>query len=261
MSLSDAFRRAAARGEAALIPYVTGGFPSVAASMERLVEADAAGADVLEIGIPFSDPVADGPTIQAASHRALAAGATPSAILDALAATPTRAPRVAMSYLNPLEAGGRERRIAALRRARVDGLIVPDLPLEEAAGWSAALAEAGIDLVLLVAPTSGAGRAARIAAASRGFVYSVNLAGTTGARAALPAGLRDALAALREASPHPVAAGFGVSTPEQVAALSEVADGVVVGSRLVDAIAHGEALTPLIRSLKDATRRMPCSWS
>lgn len=254
-ALRMAFAAARARGELALLPYLTAGYPSLDAFVEHLGTVAAAGADVIEIGVPFSDPIADGPTIQHSSQVALRAGATLTRILDALATAPAGCPRVAMSYLNPLLALGGQRLLPALRRAGVVGLLIPDLPVEEADAWSAAAAGEGIDVILLAAPTSSPDRLARIGAASRGFVYAVSLAGTTGARAELAPGLSGFLARVRAASAGlPVAVGFGIARPEQVRALRGQVDGVVVGSRLVDALRHGEDLGSLVAGLKSATR-------
>lgn len=261
--LEAAFKACRARGELALVPYLTGGFPDGEQFLRRLDEVVAAGADVVEIGIPFSDPIADGPTIQHSSQVALDAGFELGALLEALADRPIEdgPPRVMMSYLNPLLAYGRERLLAEMPKAGFAGLIIPDLPVEEAAEWTQATAAHGIDLVFLAAPTSDAERLAQIGQVSRGFIYVVSLAGTTGARRELWSGLPAMLKRLRAASDKPLAVGFGISTPEHIRGLQGLADGVVVGSRLVEAIRTNEDLSQLVRTLKDATRGAPSCLS
>ncbi len=254
MTIRDRLERLRERGEMALMPYFSAGFASLEDSMRHIETAAQNGADLIEVGVPFSDPVADGPTIQAASQTALAGGCRLPRILDALGQIRVEAPLILMSYLNPLLAYGRERLLADMARARVVGLIVPDLPLEESAGWADATRAAGISLVLLVAPTTTEDRIRRIAERSDGFVYYVSVTGTTGSRRELPRDLFRSLDAVRAVTDMPVAVGFGISTADQVRRLRGRADGVVVGSRLVEAIRRGEDLSLLIRQLKAATR-------
>jgi tryptophan synthase alpha chain len=225
---------AAAPGRAALMPYLMGGFPDVEASV-AIGEAYAeAGADLVELGVPFSDPLADGPVIHAAGTRALAAGAGVHAVLEAGARIAERVPVVLMCYANPLVARGAERFAGELAERGISGLIVPDLPLEEADEVRAACDGAGVALVPLVAPTSTDGRLAQIGARARGFIYTVSVTGTTGERAAGGGDAAALLARVKAASPVPVALGFGISTPDQAAAAAAAgADGVIVGSRLV----------------------------
>ena len=229
---------AAAPGRAALMPYLMGGFPDVEASVEIGLACADAGADLLELGVPFSDPLADGPVIHAAGTRALAAGATLHAVLSAGARIAERVPVVAMCYVNPLLAVGAERFARELADRGLSGLIVPDLPLDEAAGVRDACDAAGIALVPLVAPTTTPERLSAIGAGARGFVYTVSVTGTTGERSALD-GLPGLLARVKAAASVPVAVGFGISTPDQAAAAAAAgADGVIVGSRLVRAAAE-----------------------
>ncbi|WP_028060166.1 tryptophan synthase subunit alpha [Candidatus Solirubrobacter pratensis] len=227
----------AAPGCAALMPYLMGGFPDVEASVEvGLAYADA-GADLIELGVPFSDPLADGPVIHAAATRALAAGATVNAVLDAGARIAERVPVVLMCYANPMLARGPERFAGELAVRGISGLIVPDLPLEESGEVLAACDRAGIALVPLVAPTSSDGRLGAIGATARGFVYTVSVTGTTGERAAVGSDLAGLLERVKSHSSVPVAAGFGISSGEQAAAAAAAgADGVIVGSRLVRAV-------------------------
>lgn len=228
---------AAAPGRAALMPYLMGGFPDVASSVAVGEAYAEAGADLVELGVPFSDPLADGPVIHAAATRALAAGATVHGVLEAGARIAERVPVVAMCYANPLLARGVERFARELADRGISGLIVPDLPLEEAAAVLAACDAAGVALVPLVAPITPPSRLAAIGRAARGFVYTVSVIGTTGERAAVQRDLGALLARVKAASPVPVAVGFGISTGAQAAAAADAgADGVIVGSRLVRAV-------------------------
>jgi tryptophan synthase alpha chain len=229
----------AAPGRAALMPYLMGGFPDVEASVAvGLAYADA-GADVIELGVPFSDPLADGPVIHAAATRALAAGASVNAVLDAGAQIAERVPVVLMCYANPMLARGPERFAGELAARGISGLIVPDLPLEESAEVLAACDHAGVALVPLVAPTSNDERLAAIGASARGFVYTVSVTGTTGERASVGSGLAGLLGRVKARTDVPVAVGFGISSGEQAAAAAAAgADGVIVGSRLVRAVAE-----------------------
>jgi len=228
---------------AALMPYLMGGFPDLATS-RAIGEAYAdGGADLVELGVPFSDPLADGPVIHAAGTAALAAGATVEGVLDVGEALAPRVPVVLMCYANIVHARGFEAFAAALAARGISGLIVPDLPLEEAPALRDACDAEGIALVPLVAPTTPDERLARIGALARGFLYVVSVVGTTGERGALDAGLADVLRRAAAATEVPVAVGFGIATPEQAAAAAEAgAAGVIVGSRLVRAA--GEADDP-----------------
>ena len=234
-----AFERARARGRGALIPYVTAGFPSIEATVEIAVALARAGADVLELGVPFSDPVADGPVIQRASEAALARGATLERCLEAADEIGRRVdmPVVLFSYYNPLLQYGLERLAERLAAARVDGLLVTDVVPEEGGPLVAAMRARGVDTIFLAAPTSSDERLERIASVASGFVYAVSRTGVTGAREALEDSARSLVERVRRHTDLPVAVGFGVSTREQVAELWRFADGAVVGSRLVAEIA------------------------
>jgi tryptophan synthase alpha chain len=228
---------AGAAGRAALMPYLMGGFPDVETSA-RIGEAYADnGADLVELGVPFSDPLADGPVIHAAATRALASGATLHHVLEVGARLAHRLPVILMCYANPMLARGVERFADELAVRRISGLIVPDLPLEEAPGVLAACDAAGIALVPLAAPTTPDDRLAAIGSKARGFLYTVSVTGTTGERSTGDA--RELIARAKAASAAPVALGFGISTPEQARAAAEAgAEGVIVGSRLVRAAAE-----------------------
>jgi tryptophan synthase alpha chain len=233
--IAEAFARRRARGEAAFVAFLTAGDPSLERTVEAAVQLHGAGVDVLELGVPFSDPVADGPVIQRASDRALRRGVTLRAVLEAAREIRRRCelPLLLFSYLNPLHRHGLAATARAAAEAGVDGVLVTDLPPEEAGDWLAAARPAGLDTVFLAAPTSGKERLARVAAASTGFVYAVSRTGVTGASAVLSEDAAPLVHRLRALTSLPVALGFGISTPEQVAAASALADGVVVGSALV----------------------------
>ena len=254
--LSEAFTAAGREGRTALVCYLMGGDGGLAATEQLLLAFDAAGADVIELGVPFSDPIADGPTLQAAALRALQAG-TRMADLLALAwrlRGRVRAPLVLMGYLNPIESMGGERFALRAAEAGIKGCIIPDLPLEESAALRECMGSHGVDLVPLVAPTTGRERAQAIAKSARGFLYTVTVTGVTGARTELPPDLAERLCELRAISPVPVAAGFGIAAPAQAAALKGLCDGVVVGSALVAAHHQGgvPAAAALVRSLRAA---------
>jgi tryptophan synthase alpha chain len=222
------------------MPYLMGGFPDLETSVAIGEACADAGADLVELGVPFSDPLADGPVIHAAGTRALAAGATVHGILDVAARIAERLPVVLMCYANPILARGLERFARDLAAAGASGLIVPDMPLEEADYVRDACDAAGLALVPLIAPTTPPDRTAAIVGRARGFVYTVSVVGTTGERAGVAGSLAGVLAHAKAHSPVPVAVGFGISTPEQAAeAAAAGADGVIVGSRLVRAA--GEA--------------------
>ncbi len=246
-------------GRRSLVVYLCAGDPDLAAT-ERLVPAlAAAGADVIELGVPFSDPLADGPTIQAAAERALRSGTTLAGILDLvdrLRRGGCDVPLALMGYMNPIVRMGIAAFVSRAAEVGVDGVIVPDLPLDEAGPLGDAAAASGLSLVLLAAPTTPPERLRRIGDETRGFLYFVSITGVTGARAALPADLPARLDAVRAASRAPVAVGFGIAAPEQAAALAEHADAVVVGSALVAEIARSggrtEGPVALVRSLAEA---------
>ena len=240
--IASAFAAARADGRAALMPYMMGGFPDAATST-AVAEAYAdAGADLVELGVPYSDPLADGPVIHAAGTRALGAGATLESVLADCERIASRIPVVPMAYANMILARGPERFARALADAGAAAAIVPDLPLEEGGEVADALRAAGLALIPLVAPTTPPERRARICAAAEGFVYLVSDTRTTGERDELPSELGDLIAATKADSEVPVAVGFGITTPEQAAQVGAAADGVIIGTRLVRAV--GEASSP-----------------
>ena len=255
-----AFDAAASDGRTALIAYILSGFPSEADALAAAEAALAAGADLLEVGVPFSDPLADGPTIADAGRVALAAGGgLPSAqrLVAALRARGHEAPILVMSYLNPLLAAGEHETLQALRAAGADGLIVPDLPAGASPHLERLAASMGVAISFLVAPNTSPARIERAVQASTGFLYVVPLLGVTGARDSVASGAGELVASVREraAGRVPVAAGFGLGTAAQVAELAPAADGLIIGSALVAAVRDGgpAALGALVRDLASGT--------
>ncbi|MBM4289805.1 MAG: tryptophan synthase subunit alpha [Deltaproteobacteria bacterium] len=233
------FKRLAARNEKALIPYITAGDPDLDTTRGLVLEMARRGADLIELGIPFSDPLADGPTIQAACQRALRQEVNLPKIIDLVRALrrETDIPLVLMGYYNPILSYGLDRLARDAAQAGVNGFIIPDLPGEEARDWHRAACDAGVAPIFLAAPTSGPSRIRKIGALTRGFLYYVSVTGITGARAGLPEDLKTALAEVRTLIKCPLAVGFGISTPEQVRDLAPLVDGVVVGSAIVQRLA------------------------
>ena len=241
VSLEAHLRARRAEGRKLLLPYVTGGYP--VGDWPRLIEGFASvGADALEIGIPFSDPVMDGPTIQEASTLALEAGSNPISVLDEVSKTEADVPLVAMTYYNICFRMGHRRFAASLRESGFSAAILPDLPLEEAGPWTEAADGEGIETVLLAAPTAPDERLPRIAARSRGFVYGVGLVGITGERAELAASAIEIARRLKGITDRPVIIGVGVSSPEQAAEVAQVADGVVVASAIIRRLLDGGSI-------------------
>ena len=240
--IAEAFARARADGRrAALMPYMMGGYPDMETSRAVGEALVAGGADLIELGVPFSDPLADGPVIHEAGTTALAAGASLGAVVGLAAELARSVPVILMCYVNPILARGLERVCDELAAAGVSGLIVPDLPLEEAPAARAACAAFGLAFVPLVAPTTPDARLAEIAASATGFIYAVSVTGTTGERDADACAPADVVSRARAgAGGVPIALGFGISTPAQAAAAARAgADGVIVGSRLVRAAGNG----------------------
>ena len=251
--LDATFEGLRARGERALVVYLMAGDPSLAETERLVVEAERRGADVIELGVPFSDPLADGPVIQRADVRALAAGASLTRVLEMVASLRARVrlPLVLMTYYNPVLAFGLKAFARTAVDAGVDGVIVPDLPHEEAAPLRDEAEPAGLDMIHLVAPTSTPARVKAIARLSRGFIYVVSLTGVTGARRELPPDLGAQIRTLRLVTTKPVCVGFGVSTPEQVAAVGRLADGVIVGSAMVRAVEEHAGTSALVDRVGD----------
>jgi tryptophan synthase alpha chain len=262
--IAAAFARAAADGRAALIPYVVAGYPDHEASLAAALAAADAGADLLEIGLPYSDPMADGATLQKATSAAIKTGATLDgsvALIREVAAARPNVPLVPMCYANQIIGGGDGRVVAArLADAGASGLIVADLTPDEGVAFEAVAREVGLAVVYLIAPTSTPARRVEVARRSGGFLYCVSLVGVTGARTSLPPSVAGLVAAARADSPVPVAVGFGVSKPAHVRMLVDAgADGVIVASALIDALGENgrdlAALSSLVGELRAATKR------
>lgn len=236
--IQERFEHLSARGETALIPFLTVGDPDRQTSEALVLAMVEAGADMIELGVPFSDPIAEGPTIQRASERALASGTSLNSILELVSRLRSRVevPLILMGYANPFFALGNERFAKLAAEVGVDGIIVPDLPPEEGAELYDGCNDLGVDGILLAAPTTTPERLSMLARKSRGFLYYVSLTGVTGARAELAAGVEEGVTAARAAGDIPVCVGFGISTPAHAARVAEFADGVVVGSAVVDRI-------------------------
>ncbi len=263
--IAGAFARAAVRGRAALIPYVVAGYPDHATSLAAALAAADAGADLLEIGLPYSDPLADGATLQRATTAALRAGATfegSVTLLREIAEARPELPLIPMCYANQILGGGDGRAVATrLAAAGASGVIVADLTPDEGLRFEAVARDVGLAVIYLIAPTTTAARRAQVARRSGGFLYCVSLVGVTGARATLPPSVRALVASARADSPVPVAVGFGVSRPAHVRLLVAAgADGVIVASALVDALGPDgrdvAALGALVAELRAATRRL-----
>jgi tryptophan synthase alpha chain len=234
-----------------LMPYAVGGYPDPESCLEILRTYRRSGAGLIEVGIPFSDPLADGPVIQAASQVALRQGVRPADVLDLAGRAACEGARVVLlSYLNIILAFGPERFLDRCRDRGVLGVVVPDLPAEEATGLQVTARARDVDVILLAAPTSADARLARIAASASGFIYCVSTTGVTGARASLRTDLPEFVARLRRHTDLPLAVGFGVSTAEQAGAVATYADGVIIGSALVDMVAQSESLETALNGLE-----------
>lgn len=238
--IADAFKNARRDHRAAFIPYITAGDPKLGRTVELVLALERAGADVVELGVPFSDPMADGPTNQRAAERALAAGTTPGRVLEAVVEIRARSKLaiVLFTYANPVLRYGIERFAGSASRAGVDGVLFTDVPTEEMGRFHDAFKRARLDLIMLVTPTSTKRRMKAAASFGQGFLYLVSRTGVTGARPDLDDELAANVARARSASRLPVAVGFGISTPEQVEGVASIADGVVVGSAIVNHVAE-----------------------
>ncbi|HEY3158744.1 MAG TPA: tryptophan synthase subunit alpha [Vicinamibacterales bacterium] len=254
--LESTFARLREANSPGLVTYITAGDPDLDRTAGILRALDRAGADVLEVGVPFSDPLADGPVIQRATERALAAGTTLTGVLDLLNSLRAEiaAPVVIFSYANPILRLGAERFADRAREAGIDGVLVLDLPIEEAEEFRTMLARRGIDTILLLSPTTTDDRLRRAAALGSGFLYAISRLGVTGARDALAVGAREMVERIRKVSDLPVALGFGISKPDHVREVGQWADAAVVGSALVDVIAREGASRDLNTRVEEYVR-------
>ncbi len=246
------------KGEKALVAYLTAGYPDIRATREIILAFDRAGVDVLELGIPFSDPTADGPIIQGASQAALKNGVTLARILDLVADLrgSTQMPVILFSYYNPIFVFGAERFARQAAANGADGVLVVDLPVEEASELRKSTDEAGLDFITLIAPTTGIDRAKKMVKRASGFIYYISLTGVTGSGRPVLEEIRDKVSALRKMSALPVVAGFGISSPSQAREIAPAADGVVVGSAIVRLIGEHAGRPDLARTVEAFARSL-----
>ncbi len=256
--ISSAFKSAGSASHAALMPYFTLGYPTPEISLDVVEAIAGAGADLIELGLPFSDPLADGPTIQQSTQVALQNGMNLKRCLEGVIELRRRGiaqPLMLMGYYNPILAFGLDQFVRAAASAGADGFIIPDLPYDEAAGMEAACRAEGLALVYMLAPTSTLERIAGASRRTAGFLYLVSLTGVTGARSGVSAGLKDFVGRVRKEAEVPLAVGFGISTPEQARAVGAIADGVIVGSAVISAAKREkpvESVGVFVRSLANA---------
>lgn len=262
-AISRCFETLRRNQECALIPFITAGDPDLETTAKALQVLDHAGADIIELGVPYSDPLADGPVIQAAATRALQRGTTLEQVLEMLKeiSPSLRSPIILFTYYNPILHRGVDKFLGQIKEAGVSGLVVPDLPLEEAAGLLKPASEVGIDLTLLVAPTSSPERIEAIARASQGFIYLVSVTGVTGIRTEMHTRVGDLLQQIRNVTDKPIGVGFGISDPQQARQVRAWgADAAIVGSAVVKRLAEGtpeqglEAITQFCQNLKTALK-------
>jgi len=257
--IARTFRALAEQGEKALVTYIMGGDPDIPSTVNLVKALAEGGADLIELGVPFSDPMADGISIQMAGQRSLAAGTTLQSILDLVVVVrrDTQVPLILMSYYNPILQYGLERFAEQASRSGVDGLIVPDLPLEESGPLAEQLYAKGMYLIPLLAPTSTEARISQAAERENGFVYCVSVTGVTGARRELDHGVQDFLQRVRSKVEQPIAVGFGISTPEQAREMKDLADGVIVGSAIVNLVEkYGKDVSQAEVEIKQFVRRL-----
>ncbi|RJQ23998.1 MAG: tryptophan synthase subunit alpha [Nitrospiraceae bacterium] len=252
--IEQTFKQLKKSGRKALIPYIMTGDPSLDVTSKLIADLESAGADIIELGVPFSDPLADGPTIQRASERALQQGVTLRKVLDFVKKIrqTSQVPLILMTYYNPVFKFGIEAFAKEAADAGVDGLIIPDLIPDEADDFISAARRSKLDTIFLLAPTSTQERIKKVVKVSTGFIYYVSITGITGARLSIGGPMKDTLESVKGSTNKPVAVGFGISTPEEAAAVSKLADGVIVGSAIVRLIAEGKDVGEFVRNIKEA---------
>jgi tryptophan synthase alpha chain len=263
--IESKFNALAKENQKALITYISAGDPDLATTEELIYSMEKAGADIIELGIPYSDPLADGPVIQQAAQRALAAGATIEKIFDLVEKVRTKSqiPLIFMTYYNPILQYGLEKFVAKAQAVGVDGFIVPDLPVEESSPLQKQCDEANVVLIPLVAPTTPESRLPKVMAKARGFIYCVSLTGVTGARENIGTDIAGFMQRVKEATQVPVAIGFGISNPEQAGNMAQFSEGVIVGSAIIKIIAENldnkngiiEKVSRFVSELKSGIRR------
>jgi len=252
--ITKTFSQLKKTGRKALIPYIMSGDPSMSATVKYVLELEKAGADIIELGVPFSDPLADGPTIQRASERSLQKGTTLKRVLEMVrdVRKKTDIPLILMTYYNPVFKFGIDRFIKTAVAAGVDGVIIPDLIPDEAGEFTSLSRKHGLDTVFLVAPTSTGERIRKVSAASTGFIYYVSITGITGAKLTVGKDMVDTLDVLKTRTKKPVAVGFGISNPDEARTVSKLADGIIIGSAIVKLIAQRKNITHFVKSIRKA---------
>lgn len=253
-AIAQVFRALRKKCRKALIPYLMAGFPSLEDTKRYIIDLEEAGADIIELGIPFSDPLADGPTIQRASEEALRGGVTLRKVLEFVKEVreESKIPLVLMTYYNPVFKYGDEKFITDAVQAGVNGVIIPDLIPDEAGEFKRIAKKSSLDTIFLLAPTSTEERIKKVVQASSGFIYYVSITGTTGAQLTVDKAMKDTLSRIQSMTGKPIAVGFGISSPEEAAAVSKLADGVIIGSALVKLIAQGKDISDFVRGLREA---------
>ena len=264
MRIKSTFEELKSRGEKALIAFITAGDPDVETTEKLVLEMEEKGADIIELGLPFSDPLADGPVIQKSSQRALKKGMNTSAFLEMISRLrqKTRVPLLVLTYYNLVFSYGEEKFITDAARAGIDGLVIPDLPLEESSSLQSLALQQGVDLIYLLTPTSTEERIRMTSERAQGFIYCVALTGVTGVRDNLSINAEDMVKRIKNYTPLPLALGFGISTPQQAGEAAAFCDGIIVGSGIVRMVEQlGESPGNLLRevgnyisSLKESTR-------
>ncbi len=241
-------------GRKALIPYIMAGDPSLDATKKFVVDLESSGADIIELGVPFSDPLADGPAIQRASERSLQHGTTLKKVLTLVKEIRqySETPLILMTYFNPVFKLGVKPFIKQAVRAGVDGVIIPDLIPEEADELTGLAEEYGLDTIFLLAPTSTKARINKVAGVSTGFIYYVSITGITGSKLSMGNAMKDTLNSIKKVSKKPVAVGFGISNPEEASTVARLADGVIIGSAIVKRIAEGKDIKRFVKSIRKA---------
>ncbi|MBI5195818.1 MAG: tryptophan synthase subunit alpha [Nitrospirae bacterium] len=252
--IEKTFKKLKQQNKKALIPYIMAGDPSLEATKKFVAEMEEAGADIIELGVPFSDPLADGPTIQRAGERAMKQGVTlrkTLSLVEGIRQT-TQIPLILMTYYNPVFKYGIKAFVSEAVRAGVDGVIIPDLIPDEAGDFIRIAKKHKLDTIFLLAPTSTEDRVRKVAKASMGFIYYVSITGITGARLSVDDSMKNTLSLIKKVAEKPVAVGFGISNPEEAAVVSALAEGVIIGSAIVRQIAEGKDIKNFIKTIREA---------
>ncbi|MDH4028818.1 MAG: tryptophan synthase subunit alpha [Nitrospirota bacterium] len=252
--IDQVFKQIKRENRKALIPYIMAGDPDLGSTKDLVLDLESAGADIIELGVPFSDPLADGPTIQRAAERSLQQGTTLRKVLALVKEIRrhTRIPLVLMTYYNPVFRFGIERFAEEAVRAGVDGTIIPDLIPDEADDFIRAAKQHGLDTVFLLAPTSTPDRIRKVTKAATGFIYYVSITGITGSKLSMSSAMKNTLEAVKKSSNKPVAVGFGISNPAEASAAAKLADGVIIGSAIVKMIAQGKSVNSFVKNIRKA---------